>query len=165
MALQVSEVVADDRSSPTDKHTHKISAHVSAYIHHVRTQLKQTIPKAIVHCLVRFPYSNVLTMVVAFEAVMLSYLRTYKHDLFYILPATMLPVQQAAHACQAVPTAGALPLRYCFSKLLPVKAGKWTDMAGVLWLFTGAAGEEAAAGRPPCGGGQQRGQQAEAHAD
>ena len=27
--------------------------HVSAYITHVRTQLKQTIPKAIVHCLVR----------------------------------------------------------------------------------------------------------------
>jgi hypothetical protein len=50
---QVSEVVADDRASPTDKHTHKIAAHVSAYIHHVRTQLKQTIPKAIVHCLVR----------------------------------------------------------------------------------------------------------------
>ena len=50
---QVSEVVADERTSPTDKHTHKIAAHVSAYIHHVRTQLKQTIPKAIVHCLVR----------------------------------------------------------------------------------------------------------------
>lgn len=30
--------------------------HVSAYIAHVRTQLKQTIPKAIVHCLVsQFP--------------------------------------------------------------------------------------------------------------
>ena len=48
-------MVADDRASPTDKHTHKIAAHVSAYIHHVRTQLKQTIPKAIVHCLVRRP--------------------------------------------------------------------------------------------------------------
>ena len=46
-------MVADERTSPTDKHTHKIAAHVSAYIHHVRTQLKQTIPKAIVHCLVR----------------------------------------------------------------------------------------------------------------
>lgn len=52
-SLQVSDVMADDRTSPTDKHTHKIAAHVSAYIHHVRTQLKQTIPKAIVHCLVR----------------------------------------------------------------------------------------------------------------
>lgn len=52
LALQVSDVNADDRSSPTDKHTQKIAAHVSAYIHHVRTQLKQTIPKAIVHCLV-----------------------------------------------------------------------------------------------------------------
>jgi hypothetical protein len=54
LLVQVSDVVADDRSSPTDKHTHKIAAHVSAYIHHVRTQLKQTIPKAIVHCLVGF---------------------------------------------------------------------------------------------------------------
>ena len=54
MLVQVSDVNADERSSPTDKHTQKIAAHVSAYIHHVRTQLKQTIPKAIVHCLVRW---------------------------------------------------------------------------------------------------------------
>ena len=54
MPVQVSDVNADERSSPTDKHTQKIAAHVSAYIHHVRTQLKQTIPKAIVHCLVRW---------------------------------------------------------------------------------------------------------------
>ncbi len=52
LRMQVSDVNADERSSPTDKHTQKIAAHVSAYIHHVRTQLKQTIPKAIVHCLV-----------------------------------------------------------------------------------------------------------------
>ncbi len=32
-----------------------IAAHTSAYITHVRRQLKQTIPKAIVHCLVRAP--------------------------------------------------------------------------------------------------------------
>lgn len=51
--MQVSDVTPDDRSTPSDKHTQKIAAHVSAYIHHVRTQLKQTIPKAIVHCLVR----------------------------------------------------------------------------------------------------------------
>ncbi|BDA43615.1 Dynamin-related protein 1E [Coccomyxa sp. Obi] len=49
---QMSDVMADERSSPSDKHTQKIASHVSAYIHHVRTQLKQTIPKAIVHCLV-----------------------------------------------------------------------------------------------------------------
>ncbi len=52
LRMQVSDVNADERSSATDKHTQKIAAHVSAYIHHVRTQLKQTIPKAIVHCLV-----------------------------------------------------------------------------------------------------------------
>ncbi len=39
--------------SPADQHMRKIAVHVSAYITHVRTQLKQTIPKAIVHCLVR----------------------------------------------------------------------------------------------------------------
>ena len=50
--VQMSDVNTDERSSPTDKHTQKIASHVSAYIHHVRTQLKQTIPKAIVYCLV-----------------------------------------------------------------------------------------------------------------
>lgn len=39
-------------ASPADRHLHRIAVHVSAYITHVRTQLKQTIPKAIVHCLV-----------------------------------------------------------------------------------------------------------------
>jgi hypothetical protein len=39
-------------SSPADRHLHRIAVHVSAYITHVRTQLKQTIPKAIVHTLV-----------------------------------------------------------------------------------------------------------------
>ena len=34
------------------RHLHRIAVHVSAYITHVRTQLKQTIPKAIVHTLV-----------------------------------------------------------------------------------------------------------------
>jgi len=38
--------------SPADRHLHRIAVHVSAYITHVRTQLKQTIPKAVVHCLV-----------------------------------------------------------------------------------------------------------------
>ena len=39
-------------ASPADRHLHRIAVHVSAYITHVRTQLKQTIPKAIVHTLV-----------------------------------------------------------------------------------------------------------------
>lgn len=38
--------------APGDRHLHRIAVHVSAYITHVRTQLKQTIPKAIVHTLV-----------------------------------------------------------------------------------------------------------------
>ena len=42
-----------DDGTPADKHLRKIAIHVSAYITHVRTQLKQTIPKAIVHTLVR----------------------------------------------------------------------------------------------------------------
>ena len=50
-AVQVGEVM--DEGTPGDKHLRKIAMHVSAYIAHVRTQLKQTIPKAIVHCLVR----------------------------------------------------------------------------------------------------------------
>ena len=50
-------------ASPSDRHLRKIGMHVSAYIAHVRTQLKQTIPKAIVHCLVSIfppplPYPN-----------------------------------------------------------------------------------------------------------
>ena len=49
--LQVTEYVDD--GTPADKHLRKIAIHVSAYITHVRTQLKQTIPKAIVHTLVR----------------------------------------------------------------------------------------------------------------
>ena len=42
-----------DDGTPADKHLRKIAIHVSAYITHVRTQLKQTIPKAVVHTLVR----------------------------------------------------------------------------------------------------------------
>ncbi|KAK9812407.1 hypothetical protein WJX73_008699 [Symbiochloris irregularis] len=41
-----------DEGTPADRHLRKIAIHVSAYITHVRTQLKQTIPKAIVHTLV-----------------------------------------------------------------------------------------------------------------
>lgn len=55
----VGDAVGDDgvassssASSPADRHLHRIAVHVSAYITHVRTQLKQTIPKAIVHTLV-----------------------------------------------------------------------------------------------------------------
>ncbi len=63
LCTQLSDVNSDERSSPTDKHTQKIAAHVSAYIHHVRTQLKQTIPKAIVHCLVRpASYAQIATV-------------------------------------------------------------------------------------------------------
>lgn len=47
---QVGDMLED--ASPSDRHLRKIGMHVSAYIAHVRTQLKQTIPKAIVHCLV-----------------------------------------------------------------------------------------------------------------
>ena len=49
---QVNDFVDD--GTPADKHLRKIAIHVSAYITHIRTQLKQTIPKAIVHTLVRF---------------------------------------------------------------------------------------------------------------
>ena len=55
----VGDAVGDDfgaasssSASPADRHLHRIAVHVSAYITHVRTQLKQTIPKAIVHTLV-----------------------------------------------------------------------------------------------------------------
>ena len=52
MFRQVAEFLADD-AAPSERHLRKIGIHVSAYVAHVRTQLKQTIPKAIVHCLVR----------------------------------------------------------------------------------------------------------------
>ena len=50
----VSDVATDEGGygAPGDRHLHRIAVHVSAYITHVRTQLKQTIPKAIVHTLV-----------------------------------------------------------------------------------------------------------------
>ena len=48
----MAEFLGDD-AAPSERHLRKIGMHVSAYVAHVRTQLKQTIPKAIVHCLVR----------------------------------------------------------------------------------------------------------------
>jgi hypothetical protein len=48
----VADVADDAGGAPGDRHLHRIAVHVSAYITHVRTQLKQTIPKAIVHTLV-----------------------------------------------------------------------------------------------------------------
>ena len=53
LLAQVEDSMED--GTPADQHMRKIAVHVSAYITHVRTQLKQTIPKAIVHCLVRRP--------------------------------------------------------------------------------------------------------------
>lgn len=38
--------------SSADAHLQRISDHVSAYLHIVRSQLLATIPKAVVHCLV-----------------------------------------------------------------------------------------------------------------
>ncbi len=55
----VSEVM-NDNLPPADAHLRKIAIHVSAYITHVRTQLKQTIPKAIVHTLVCPPSLAIL---------------------------------------------------------------------------------------------------------
>lgn len=49
-AWQVNDYL--DEGTPADRHLRKIAIHVSAYITHIRTQLKQTIPKAIVHTLV-----------------------------------------------------------------------------------------------------------------
>jgi Dynamin GTPase effector domain len=48
---RVAEVIADGPEE--DMHLRTIGAHVSAYITHVRRQIRHTIPKAIVHCLVR----------------------------------------------------------------------------------------------------------------
>lgn len=44
-----------------DRHLRTIAAHTSAYITHVRRQLKHTLPKAIVHCLVMKAKSELLT--------------------------------------------------------------------------------------------------------
>eukprot|EP00891_Asterochloris_glomerata_P004731 jgi/Astpho2/4731/e_gw1.00067.68.1_t len=48
------------RTLSGQQHMRKIAVHVSAYITHVRTQLKQTIPKAIVHCLVSLAAKKLL---------------------------------------------------------------------------------------------------------
>jgi dynamin 1-like protein len=54
------EVSAQQGGDPSQQHMKKIALHVSAYITHVRSQLKQTIPKAIVHCLVQQAKKNLL---------------------------------------------------------------------------------------------------------
>lgn len=46
----VTEAVED--GTPEERHLKTIAAHVSGYVNMVCTQLKHTIPKAIVHCLV-----------------------------------------------------------------------------------------------------------------
>lgn len=45
------DVIADGPEE--DRYLRTIAAHTSAYITHVRRQLRHTLPKAIVHCLVR----------------------------------------------------------------------------------------------------------------
>lgn len=42
-----------DNLPPADAHLQKISDHVSAYLAIVKGQLLATVPKAIVHCMVR----------------------------------------------------------------------------------------------------------------
>jgi Dynamin GTPase effector domain len=49
----MADMIADGPEE--DRHLRTIAAHTSAYITHVRRQLKHTLPKAIVHCLVRSP--------------------------------------------------------------------------------------------------------------
>ena len=51
--MQVSDFDAGERFSPTDRHTQKVAARVSAQIYHVQAQLKLAIPAVIAHCLVR----------------------------------------------------------------------------------------------------------------
>lgn len=46
----MTDMIADGPEE--DRHLRTIAAHTSAYITHVRRQLKHTLPKAIVHCLV-----------------------------------------------------------------------------------------------------------------
>lgn len=46
----MADMIADGPED--DRHLRTIAAHTSAYITHVRRQLKHTLPKAIVHCLV-----------------------------------------------------------------------------------------------------------------
>ncbi len=45
-----------DNLPPADAHLQKISDHVSAYLAIVKGQLLATVPKAIVHCMVRHVY-------------------------------------------------------------------------------------------------------------
>lgn len=50
----MADMIADGPDD--DRHLRTIAAHTSAYITHVRRQLKHTLPKAVVHCLVRRPW-------------------------------------------------------------------------------------------------------------
>jgi dynamin 1-like protein len=43
-----------DTMPPADAHLQRIADHVSAYLQIVRSQLLATVPKAIVHCMVRW---------------------------------------------------------------------------------------------------------------
>lgn len=51
----MADMIADGPED--DRHLRTIAAHTSAYITHVRRQLKHTLPKAIVHCLVKPPFN------------------------------------------------------------------------------------------------------------
>ena len=66
-----------ERGDPGQQHLQMISAHVSAYITHVRTQLKQTIPKAIVHCLVSICCAAACQQVLATSVCSLSVCRLF----------------------------------------------------------------------------------------
>ena len=46
-------LVRYDTLPPNDAHLQRIADHVSAYLQIVRSQLLATVPKAIVHCMVR----------------------------------------------------------------------------------------------------------------
>ncbi len=49
-----------DTLPPNDAHLQRIADHVSAYLQIVRSQLLATIPKAIVHCMVRASWGRLM---------------------------------------------------------------------------------------------------------
>ena len=140
----MSDVMADERSTPSDKHTQKIASHVSAYIHHVRTQLKQTIPKAIVHCLVR-PSSPSLPHLLDHVDAQLG--KGTPCSTSSSVEPRLLRFDAHLVMCQCLLTL-------------------WSSLQkGVVCCSAGDTGKETPSGRLACRGGVQRRWQAEANAD
>ena len=138
-----------ERGDPGQQHLQMISAHVSAYITHVRTQLKQTIPKAIVHCLVSF-CTLPLAFIVKLQNVQFTADNTFSTATVTSLCADVLKATGGKLCCAKYSVK-------CCSADCNMRMCAQHAWCGVLWitigtlrLLAGDASQEAAARQVAC---------------